>query len=104
MSVPQSPRSRARGSLSCEQADKRAIRYFFNGLPKKQSEGIRIHLAGCSRCRRKLEVFASVWGHARETNAINQRSLSSLHFAPPLPQPFYLRDESGREDRFLPPA
>jgi hypothetical protein len=41
-----------------------AIRYFFNGLPKKRRENIRSHLALCLHCRRKLEVFARVWGHA----------------------------------------
>jgi hypothetical protein len=41
--------------------DRQAIRYFFNGLPKERSDSIRSHLAGCSRCRGKLELFARVW-------------------------------------------
>jgi hypothetical protein len=41
--------------------DRQAIRYFFNGLTETRSARIRSHLAGCLRCRSKLEVFARVW-------------------------------------------
>ena len=61
MSVPESSPAGARCTLSCEAVDRQAIRYFFNGLPKGRSETIRSHLAGCPRCRSKLEVFARVW-------------------------------------------
>jgi hypothetical protein len=46
--------------------DRQAIRYFFNGLPRGRSDSIRSHLAGCPRCRTKLEVFARVWFLDRE--------------------------------------
>jgi hypothetical protein len=41
--------------------DREALRYFFNGLPQSRREAIRGHLAGCPRCRRKLQVFEAVW-------------------------------------------
>jgi anti-sigma factor RsiW len=47
--------------LSCEAADREAIRYYFNGLPKGRKEAVRAHLAECARCRRKLEAFEEGW-------------------------------------------
>jgi hypothetical protein len=47
--------------LSCAAADREAIRYYFNGLPKRRKEAVRAHLAECPRCRRKLEAFEAAW-------------------------------------------
>jgi hypothetical protein len=61
VSFPESSPAGAPCALSCQAVDRQAIRYFFNGLPKERSDSIRSHLAGCSRCRGKLELFARVW-------------------------------------------
>ena len=47
--------------LPCAAVDREAVRYFFNGLPRSRREAIGAHLAGCPRCRRKLQVFEAVW-------------------------------------------
>ena len=47
--------------LTCAVVDREALRYFFNGLPRPRREAIGAHLAGCPRCRRKLQVFEAVW-------------------------------------------
>jgi hypothetical protein len=65
VSVPESRRFPARPDVSCREVDGEAIRYFFNGLSKERRENVRTHLAQCSRCRRKLEVFARLWVRIR---------------------------------------
>jgi hypothetical protein len=57
--------------LNCAVVDQEALRYFFNGLPRPRRAVIGAHLAGCPRCRRKLQVFEAVWsrkGSRRRTD------------------------------------
>jgi len=59
--VPDSPRFSGHNRASCQVVDREAVRYFFNGLPKDQTEVIRVHLRECPRCRGRLKVFESAW-------------------------------------------
>jgi hypothetical protein len=61
VNVPESSSVHPPGALSCEAVDRQALHYFFNGLRGGRRENIRRHLAGCARCRSKLEAFAKVW-------------------------------------------
>jgi hypothetical protein len=61
VNVPEQRRGCERRRLSCDAVDRQAVRFFFNGLPRRRREAVRDHLADCPRCRCKLEVFAAVW-------------------------------------------
>jgi len=50
-----------RAPLSCKLVDQHAVRYFFAGVPEDLHGRLRQHFSGCSRCRRKLQVFERVW-------------------------------------------
>jgi hypothetical protein len=53
--------SATRPQLSCGVVDAEAVRYFFNEVPVEVNEALRAHLAGCARCRKKLELFETAW-------------------------------------------
>jgi hypothetical protein len=54
-----------RPGLSCAMTDRAAVQYFFNGLPDDRRAAVRVHLDRCSRCRRKLTLFAAAWTGCR---------------------------------------
>jgi hypothetical protein len=64
VSIPQPVRAEA--PLSCQAVDRQAVRYFFNGLPRKRRQDIHDHLMGCPRCLRKLQVFERAWARGRK--------------------------------------
>jgi hypothetical protein len=64
MNSPQPARTEA--PLSCQAVDRQAVRYFFNGLPRKRCRRIDAHLMSCPRCLRKLQVFERAWARGRK--------------------------------------
>ena len=61
MSTPEAFQSSNGPPLPCGTVDREAVRYFFNEVPDEVHMALQSHLAECQRCRKKLELFETIW-------------------------------------------
>jgi hypothetical protein len=65
-----------RALVSCKFVDETAVRCFFAGAANHTKAEVELHVAGCARCRRKLQLFTRVWRWDGQRRAAGQDGLS----------------------------